>query len=87
MQGLKYSGDSGLDTQDEHARRKHQISLKGKQTVNVFTVCVMCSIEFNNRLQTCDRLFMFHVLVLLQLLIRPSSSYFSLFEGTDCCEL
>lgn len=36
MQGLEYSGDSGLDTQDEHARRKHQISLKGKQTVNVF---------------------------------------------------
>lgn len=35
-QGLKYSGVSGLDTQDEHARRKHQISLKGKQTVNVF---------------------------------------------------
>lgn len=50
-------------------RRKHQLSLKGTQTVNVFTRgCVQTAArgEFNARLQTCDRVFNFRVLVLLQ---------------------
>lgn len=44
MQGLEYFGDSGLDTQDEHEGRKHQITLKGTQTVNLFLFgCVRSS--------------------------------------------
>lgn len=47
----------------------HHLSLKGTQTVNVFTRgCGQTAArgEFNARLQTCDRVFNFRVLVLLQ---------------------